>query len=78
MKHFRFYAVMSLVLGVIVVLMLSATTLAQDQNEGSTTLLRVLSSKVLRVGVNPNYKPFSFEQDGKPRRRGYRYRQPAR
>jgi ABC-type amino acid transport substrate-binding protein len=65
MKQFRLYAVRSLVMGFLVVLMLSATILAQDQDEASTTLTRVLSSNVLRVGVNPNYKPFSFEQDGK-------------
>ncbi|BBO84962.1 amino acid ABC transporter substrate-binding protein [Desulfosarcina ovata subsp. sediminis] len=65
MQHFGFYAVKSLVVGVLVVLMLSTTSLAQDQDEGATTLSRVVSSNVLRVGVNPNFKPFSFEQDGK-------------
>lgn len=65
MKHFRLSAVRSLLLTFGVVLMLSATPLAQDQNERPTTLSQVLDSSVLRVGINPNYKPFSFEQDGK-------------
>ncbi|WP_419656229.1 extracellular solute-binding protein, family 3 [Desulfosarcina variabilis str. Montpellier] len=65
MKQFGIIVVRSMALALLVVLMSSVAPLAQDQVEGPTTLSQVLDSKVLKVGVNPNYKPFSFEKDGR-------------
>ena len=65
MKHFSFFVLRSISLALFVVLIASAATLAQDQVEGTSTLSQVMNSKVLRVGVNPNYKPFSFEKEGR-------------
>ncbi len=45
--------------------MLPVITLAQSSVSYSPTLTRVFADKVLRVGVNPLFKPFSFEKDGK-------------
>ncbi len=37
----------------------------QMASSGSPTLARIMQSGVLRVGVNPLFKPFSFVKDGK-------------
>ena len=37
----------------------------QAQEDSSATLTRIMQSGVLKVGVNPLFKPFSFEQGGK-------------
>jgi polar amino acid transport system substrate-binding protein len=47
------------------VCMLAVVAGAQGTVPDSPTLSRVFTDKVLRVGVNPNFKPFSFEKDGK-------------
>ena len=65
MKLFSFFVVRSMVFALFIILIVSTAPLAQDQVQGATTLSHVLSSKVLRIGVNPNYKPFSFEKDGR-------------
>ena len=64
MKHFSLIAVKMLMV-LLFVLTLSATSFAQEPANQSPTLAKVLGNKVLRVGVNPQFKPFSFEKDGK-------------
>ncbi|HHD57370.1 MAG TPA: transporter substrate-binding domain-containing protein, partial [Desulfobulbaceae bacterium] len=48
-----------------IVCMLSTFSLAQSPVTYSPTLTKIFADKVLRVGVNPQFKPFSFEKDGK-------------
>ena len=40
-------------------------TEARAQENCSATIARIMQSGVLKVGVNPRFKPFSFEEDGK-------------
>ncbi len=44
---------------------LPAIAFAQSPVPYSPTLTKIFTDKVLRVGVNPLFKPFSFEKDGK-------------
>lgn len=48
----------------VLVLMSPTTALAQGASDKPSTLATVLSEKILRVGVNPDFKPFSFEEQG--------------
>lgn len=51
-----------------VVWVVGAKDVQAQENTSSTTsstLARIMQSGVLKVGVNPLFKPFSFEQDGK-------------
>ncbi|HID02451.1 MAG TPA: transporter substrate-binding domain-containing protein [Desulfobacterales bacterium] len=54
-----------MLMALLLVFMLSTTSTAQDPASQSLTLTKVFGDKVLRVGVNPQFKPFSFENDGK-------------
>lgn len=64
MKHFSLIAARMLMIALFFVLTFSTTSSAQEVASQSPTLTKVLSEKVLRVGVNPNFKPFSFEENG--------------
>ena len=64
MKHFSLIA-MKMLMVLLFVLTLSATSSAQEPASLSPTLTKVFGDKVLRVGVNPQFKPFSFEMGGK-------------
>ncbi len=55
----------SLMAAIFAVLMLATLSFAQSPDSASPTLRRVYADKVLRVGVNPLFKPFSFAKDGK-------------
>lgn len=44
---------------------LPAIAFAQPPVPYSPTLTKIFTDKVIRVGVNPLFKPFSFEKDGK-------------
>jgi len=65
MKHLSLRTTRQLLAALCMVCMLAVVAGAQDMVPDSPTLTRVLAYKVLRVGVNPNFKPFSFEKDGK-------------
>jgi len=64
MKHSSLIAARML-MAILFVLMLSTISSAQDPASQSPTLTKVFGDKVLRVGVNPQFKPFSFEMGGK-------------
>lgn len=64
MKHLSLIAARMLMTILMIQLIFSTTSFAQNPVDHSPTLSSVLSSKVLRVGVNPKFKPFSFEKDG--------------
>lgn len=64
MKHLSLIASRMLLTLMMFPLMFSTSAFAQNPVDHSPTLSTVLSSKVLRVGVNPKFKPFSFEKDG--------------
>ena len=61
MKRYLLSALLAL--AAIVWLAGAGQTVAQDNS--SSTLARIKQTGVLKVGVNPLFKPFSFEQDGK-------------
>ncbi len=63
MKHSSIIAARMLMV-LLFVLTLSTTSSAQDPGSHSATLTKVFADKVLRVGVNPQFKPFSFEKNG--------------
>jgi len=65
MKHFSLRTTRQLLAALCMVCMLAVVASAQSTVPDSPTLDRVFTDKVLRVGVNPNFKPFSFAQDGK-------------
>jgi polar amino acid transport system substrate-binding protein len=65
MKYPRLNMATRLLAALFVVCMLSTLSLAQDPITDSPTLTKVFADKVLRVGVNPQFKPFSFEKNGK-------------
>jgi len=65
MKYPRLNMATRLLAALSVVCMLSTLSLAQDPITDSPTLTKVFADKVLRVGVNPQFKPFSFEKNGK-------------
>jgi polar amino acid transport system substrate-binding protein len=65
MKHPSFNMARRLSAALFLVCMLSTLSLAQNPVTYSPTLTKVFADKVLRVGVNPLFKPFSFEKNGK-------------
>jgi len=65
MKHLSLRTTRRLLAALCMVCMLAVVAGAQSTVPDSPTLTRVFTDKVLRVGVNPNFKPFSFEKDGK-------------
>ena len=65
MKHLSLRTTRQLLAALCMVCMLAVVAGAQSAVPDSPTLSRVFTDKVLRVGVNPNFKPFSFEKDGK-------------
>ncbi|RUM37701.1 MAG: hypothetical protein DSY57_03650, partial [Desulfobulbus sp.] len=65
MKHPGSKTVARLLTSLFVVCMLATLSLAQSPVSYSPTLTKVFGDKVLRVGVNPLFKPFSFIKDGK-------------
>ncbi len=65
MKHPGLKTAKHLLTALFVVCMLSTFSFAQSSVTYSPTLAKVFADKVLRVGVNPKFKPFSFEKDGK-------------
>jgi len=65
MKHFSLRTTRQLLAALCMVCMLAVVAGAQGTVPDSPTLNRVFTDQVLRVGVNPNFKPFSFEKDGK-------------
>jgi len=65
MKHLSLRTTRRLLAALCMVCMLAVVASAQSTVPDSPTLTRVFTDKVLRVGVNPNFKPFSFEQAGK-------------
>jgi polar amino acid transport system substrate-binding protein len=65
MKHLSLRTTRRLLAALCMVCMLAVVAGAQSAVPDSPTLSRVFTDKVLRVGVNPNFKPFSFEKDGK-------------
>jgi len=65
MKHLSLRSTRRLLAALCMVCMLAVVASAQSAVLDSPTLTKVFADKVLRVGVNPNFKPFSFEQAGK-------------
>ena len=65
MKHLSLRSTRRLLAALCMVCMLAGVASAQSAVLDSPTLTKVFADKVLRVGVNPNFKPFSFEQAGK-------------
>jgi polar amino acid transport system substrate-binding protein len=64
MKHTSRRGIQLLVTALFFIIMSATGLSAQEQNINSSALSGILSSKVLRVGVNPLFKPFSFAKDG--------------
>ncbi len=65
MKHFSLSAAREWMAALCLAMMLSAPSFAQDIVSSSPVLSKVISTKTLRVGVNPKFKPFSFQKGGK-------------
>ena len=60
------FAALAMVAWAACAVFVSAPARAQDAGaSGSATLARVMQAGVLKVGVNPLFKPFSFVKDGK-------------
>lgn len=64
MKHTSRCGVQFLVIALFFVIMSATSLSAQEAQHSSPVLSGILQSKVLRVGVNPLFKPFSFLRDG--------------
>jgi len=65
MKHTSRCGVQLLVIALFFMIMSATGLSAQETQHSSPTLSGILQTKVLRVGVNPLFKPFSFVKDGK-------------
>ena len=65
MKHPSLVTARKLLAALFIICMLSTLSLAESPVSYSPTLTKVFADKVLRVGVNPLFKPFSFEKAGK-------------
>ncbi len=65
MKHTSRRGIQLLVTALFFIIMSATGLYAQEGDSTSPTLAGILSSKVLRVGVNPLFKPFSFASNGK-------------
>ncbi len=64
MKHLKLSATGVWMAALCFVLMLPAPSWAQEIVSTSPALSKIISAKTLRVGVNPKFKPFSFEKGG--------------
>jgi len=65
MKHTSRHEVFSVLVTALLFLIMTATGLsAQEEQRHSSTLTGIAATRVLRVGVNPLFKPFSFEKNG--------------
>jgi len=64
MKHTSRRGIQLLVATLFFAIVLVTGLSAQGGQNSSPTLAGILSTKVLRVGVNPLFKPFSFIKDG--------------
>ncbi len=63
---FRALAVLALIVWTAGAMFVSGSARAQEMvSSGSPTLARIMQSGTLKVGVNPLFKPFSFEKDSK-------------
>ncbi len=61
MKHLSRTLIMTLF-----IIIISSTILAaQEKQRNAATLETIIAKNVLRIGVNPSFKPFSFEQKGR-------------
>jgi len=65
MKHLSLNLARRLLTTLFIVCLFSTLSLAQGPTGYSPTLTKVFANKVLRVGVNPQFNPFSFEKNGK-------------
>ncbi len=65
MKYTSRCGVQLLVIALFFMIMSATGLSAQEAQHSSPTLSGILQTKVLRVGVNPLFKPFSFVTDGK-------------
>ncbi|RUM34627.1 MAG: hypothetical protein DSY50_06190 [Desulfobulbus sp.] len=64
MKHTSRRGIQLLVAALFFIIMSTTGVSAGEVDSSSPTLSGILSSKVLRVGVNPLFKPFSFAKNG--------------
>ncbi len=65
MKHFSLSTAGAWITALCLALMLSTPSFAQEIVSNSPVLSKIVSNHTLRVGVNPQFKPFSFKQSGK-------------
>ncbi len=65
MKHTRRRGIQLVVTTLFFIMMSTTGLIAGEADYSSPTLTQILANKVLRVGVNPLFKPFSFANNGK-------------